>query len=248
MEWTLPVLCEEVIAGRFGKTLHPASLSRIVRSLGLSRQKTRPQHPKSDAKAQEAFKESGLSTKLMETTARHPGKRVEIWFQDEARIGQKGRCAHRWWLRGERPLGLCDRRFQSTYLFAAVCPATGADFALVMPKANTKAMIRFLDDFSKTLAPDVQVLLVMDQAGWHRAKDLVIPANITAVSLPPYSPELNPVERVWLHLRERFLSHRWLEDYDAIVQACCQAWNAMVADPERLRSITSYPWIPCVNH
>jgi transposase len=117
-----------------------------------------------------------------------------------------------------------------------------------MPKANTKAMIRFLDDFSKTLAPDVQVLLVMDQAGWHRAKDLVIPANITAVSLPPYSPELNPVERVWLHLRERFLSHRWLEDYDAIVQACCQAWNAMVADPERLRSITSYPWIPCVNH
>ena len=125
---------------------------------------------------------------------------------------------------------------------------TGADFALVMPKANTKAMIRFLDDFSKTLAPDVQVLLVMDQAGWHRAKDLVIPTNITAVSLPPYSPELNPVERVWLHLRERFLSHRWLEDYDAIVQACCQAWNAMVADPERLRSITSYPWIPCVNH
>jgi transposase len=248
VEWTLPVLCEEVIAGRFGKTLHPASLSRIVRSLGLSRQKTRPQHPKSDAKAQEAFKESGLSTKLMETTALHPGKRVEIWFQDEARIGQKGRCAHRWWLRGERPLGLCDRRFQSTYLFAAVCPATGADFALVMPKANTKAMIRFLDDFSKTLASDVQVLLVMDQAGWHRAKDLVIPANITAVSLPPYSPELNPVERVWLYLRERFLSHRWLEDYDAIVQACCQAWNSMVADPERLRSITSYPWIPCVNH
>jgi hypothetical protein len=200
-----------------------------------------------------SLKESGLSTKLMETTALHPGKRVEIWFQDgaegpHARIGQKGRCAHRWWLRGERPLGLCDRRFQSTYLFAAVCPATGADFALVMPKANTKAMIRFLDDFSKTLAPDVQVLLVMDQAGWHRAKDLVIPANITAVSLPPYSPELNPVERVWLHLRERFLSHRWLEDYDAIVQACCQAWNAMVADPERLRSITSYPWIPCVNH
>src|SRR4029453_10925195 len=88
----------------------------------------------------------------------------------------------------------------------------------------------------KARAPDVQVLLVMDQAGWHRAKDLVIPANITAVSLPPYSPELNPVERVWLYLRERFLSHRWLEDYDAIVQACCQAWNAMVADPERLRS------------
>ncbi len=88
----------------------------------------------------------------------------------------------------------------------------------------------------------------MDQAGWHGAKKLNIPNNITPVPLPLYSPELNPVERVWLYLRERFLSHRLLDDYDAIVAACCDAWNALATQPERLRSLTSYPWIECVNH
>jgi transposase len=184
----------------------------------------------------------------MDTTSLHPEQRIEIWFQDEARVGQKGRVSHRWWLRGERPLGLCDRRFSSAYIFAAVCPATGAEFALVMPEVNTKAMNCFLKEFSKRVAPEVHAILVMDQAGWHGAKKLVVPENITPVSLPPYSPELNPVERIWLYLRERFLSHRILDDYDAIVEACCQAWNALAADTERLRSLTSYPWIPCVNH
>lgn len=184
----------------------------------------------------------------MDTTSLHPEQRIEIWFQDEARVGQKGRVSHRWWLRGERPLGLCDRRFSSAYIFAAVCPATGAEFALVMPEVNTKAMNCFLKEFSKRVAPEVHAILVMDQAGWHGAKKLVVPEDITPVSLPPYSPELNPVERIWLYLRERFLSHRILDDYDAIVEACCQAWNALATDTERLRSLTSYPWIPCVNH
>ncbi|KAA0576157.1 IS630 family transposase [Azospirillum sp. B21] len=167
--------------------------------------------------------------------------------KDEARIGQKGRTAHRWWERGQRPAGLCDKRFTSAYLYAAVCPASGADFTLVMPTVSTTAMSLFLDGFSRSLEPDVQAVLVLDQAGWHGARALVVPGNITLVPLPPYSPELNPVERVWLYLRERFLSHRLLDDYGAVVQACCDAWNALTATPERLRSLTSYPWLPCVN-
>ena len=156
----------------------------------------------------------------------HPGRRLQLWFQDEARIGQKGRTAHRWWERGQRPLGLCDKRFTSAYLYAAVCPANGADFALVMPTVSTAAMSLFLEGFSNSLEPDVQAVLVLDQAGWHGSRALAVPDNVTLVPLPPYSPELNPVERVWLYLRERFLSHRLLDDYDAVVQACCDAWNA----------------------
>ncbi len=148
---------------------------------------------------------------------------------------------------GQRPLGQCDRRFTSTYLYAAVCPATGASFALVMPSVNTAAMSRFLEDFSATLPPDVHALLTLDQAGWHGANDLVVPSNITLVPLPPYSPELNPVERVWLYLRQRFLSHRLLADYRAIVEACCEAWNAMADDIAAMRSLAGYPWILCVN-
>ncbi|TPG39908.1 hypothetical protein EAH89_29005 [Roseomonas nepalensis] len=88
---------------------------------------------------------------------------------------------------------------------------------------------------------DVHAVLVLDQAGWHGSRQLRVPDNVTLVPLPPYAPELNPVERVWLHLRERFLSHRLLNSNAAIVDACCQAWNALT--PERLQSLTNYPWI-----
>lgn len=112
---------------------------------------------------------------------------------------------------------------------------------------STEAMSIFLDGFSASLAPDIHAVLVLDQAGWHGANALRIPDNITLVPLPPYSPELNPVERVWLHLRDRFLSHRLLDDYDAIVDACCKAWNDLTADRTRLQSLASYPWITKVS-
>ena len=140
------------------------------------------------------------------TRIAHPAKRVTLWFQDEARVGQKGRLCHRWWLKGQRPPGLCDHRFDWTYIFAAAQPATGDAFALVLPEVSTEAMDLFLAEFSKTLAPDEHALMVIDGAGWHTSKSLLVPDNITLVRLPPYSPELNPVERIWLFLRERFLS------------------------------------------
>ena len=173
--------------------------------------------------------------------AAHPGKKVTLWFMDEARVGQKGRNGHRWWLKGERPRGLCDRRFDWAYIFAAVRPATGEDVCLVMPEVSTSAMSTFLATFAEALPPNQHAVLVLDQAGWHGAKRLVVPDAVTLVPLPAYSPELNPVERVWLHLRERFLSHRVLDGYDAIVDACCQAWNTL--NPERLGSLTFQPWI-----
>jgi hypothetical protein len=83
--------------------------------------------------------------------------------------------------------------------------------------------------------------MFLDQAGWHRSNDLVIPANITLMPLPPYSPELNPVERIWEYLKERFLSHRLLNDFDAIVDAACTAWNKLTAETGRLASLT---WLP----
>ena len=82
---------------------------------------------------------------------------------------------------------------------------------------------------------------------WHGSKSLAVPANITLVPLPSYSPELNPVERVWLYLKERFLSHRLLADYGAIVTAACADWNRLLAEAGRIKSLCSYSWIPQVN-
>ena len=88
-----------------------------------------------------------------------------------------------------------------------------------------------------------RAVMVLDGAGWHGAKALAVPPNITLVPLPPYSPQLNPMERVWLYLRERFLSLRVLEGYEAIVDACCIARNAIANDVDRIRSLCLYPWI-----
>ena len=158
-------------------------------------------------------------------------------------MGQKGRTTHRWWVRGQRPPGLADKRFASAYIVAALRPATGEDFALVLPRVSTEAMDRFLLDFAAAVPADTHAVLVLDQAGWHGAKALQVPESITLVPLPPYSPDLNPVERVWLFLRERYLSHRLLADDEAVVDACCSAWNILTAEAGRLRSLTAYPYL-----
>jgi len=124
------------------------------------------------------------------------------------------------------------------------CRAPGTDdaFALVLPKVSTEAMSLYLEHFARSLPPNVHAVLVLDQAGWHLAND-EIPDNLTLVHLPPYSPELNPVERVWLYLRERWLSHRLFADTTAIIEACCEAWNCLCAEPGRLASLTDYPYL-----
>jgi transposase len=188
----------------------------------------------------------GLLEALEAASQAHPEKTIRLYFQDEARVGQKGRLCHRWWPKGQRATGLCDRRFESTSIFGAVAPETGNAFGLILPQANTLTMSIFLEAFAETVPDDVHVVMVLDQAGWHGAKKLVIPDNVTLVALPPYSPELNPVERVWLHLRERFLSLQLFADYDAIVDACCRAWNSFADNIKHAQSLCLYPWIQSV--
>jgi hypothetical protein len=183
---------------------------------------------------------------LIEGLAReHPGKRIELWFMDEARVGQKGGLTHVWYQKGVRPRGVRQQGFASAHLFGAVCPERGAGVALELPEVSTAAMEVFLAELARAVSAGTHVALVLDGAGWHVSKQLVMPANLTLIPLPPYSPELNPVERVWEYLRDRWLSHRVLAGgYEAVVDAACAAWNALLAEPGRLRSLTNFPWLP----
>ena len=113
----------------------------------------------------------------------------------------------------------------------------------MLPTVNAKAMQVFLDHVAASRPPDVHLVMMLDGAGWHQSRALTVPDAITLVVQPPYSPELNPVERVWLYLRERFLSLRLFDTTDAIIDACCAAWNRLTAEPDRLRSLCAYPWI-----
>jgi transposase len=169
-------------------------------------------------------------------------KEIEIWFQDEARVGQQGTLTRVWAKKGSRPRRKRDKRFKSMHIFGAVCPKRGATAALVTPYVDQEAMVLHLIEISKEVAVESHAIVILDRAGWHRAKKLKIPSNITLVYLPPYSPELNSIENVWAYLRANRLSHCVFENEDEIMQACCEAWNFFTEDKSIVQSITTREW------
>lgn len=174
-------------------------------------------------------------------TGAHPGKRVEVWLQDEARIGQQGTLTRVWAETGSRPAAVRQTEYEWAYLFAAVNPLTGASSALIAPTVNTQYMNEHLRFIGREAGPDAHVVLVLDRAGWHVAKALRVPANVTLLYLPPYSPELNGAERIWGYLRSHYLSNRVYRDYDELFEAIKAAWNSL--DTGRLRSLTRTAWV-----
>ena len=110
------------------------------------------------------------------------------------------------------------------------------------PYANTEAMNEHLEEIAKAVAPGAHAALIFDGAGWHDSKDLVMPENITPVILPPYSPELNPAENMWEYLRKNSLANRIYDTYEDIVDACYDAWNALMAAPDTIATLTRRTW------
>ena len=151
----------------------------------------------------------------------------------------------RWGLTGSRPTAVQQSEYEWVYLFAAVNPLTGDSSALLAPLANTEYMNHPLRFISEQVGPDVQAVLVLDRAGWHLSKALRVPENISLLHLPAYSPELNPVERLWAYLRSHYLSNRVYRDYDDLFQASGKAWNQLT--PEQLCSICRTEWMPRTN-
>ena len=146
---------------------------------------------------------------------------------------------------------MADQRYENAYIFGAVCPAHDKGAALVMPHANTEAscrrhassmMQKHLEEISTSIAANAHGVVIMDGAGWHKSGALDIPENLSILFLPPYSPELNPTENIWQYLRQTYLSNRVFETWDAIVDACCDAWNRLTSETGRIESIAARSW------
>ena len=180
---------------------------------------------------------------MAETQAKvPPNTDIEIWWQDEARIGQKNKITRRWAKRGTRPSALKDQRTKSAYIFGAICPARGIGAALVLPRCNSQAMQWHLDEISSQVCSNAHAVVILDQADWHGSKRLQVPDNITLLPLPPRSPELNPVENVWQFIRDNSLSNRVFKSYADILDHCCYAWNQLTQQPWNIMSIGSRDW------
>ena len=149
------------------------------------------------------------------------GAPVEIWFQNEARVGQKGGHAYIWAPVGARPPMVRDNRHDSAHVLGAICPARGVGAAIIMPSVNIEAMKGHLREINSQVAQGAHAVLVLDGAGWHQTGgELNVPDNITLLSLPPYAPELNPMENVWEYLRANKLCALVWDTYEAIINAC----------------------------
>jgi transposase len=173
----------------------------------------------------------------------HPGKNVRVFFEDEARFGQKGTSTKVWAEKGSRPSVVRQTRYEWAYMYGAVDPLTGDCSALLARHVNTATMNEFLRVLSSEVGRDDHVVLVLDQAGWHVSKGLELPPNITLLHLPPYSPELNCIERLWLYIKSHFLSNRVFADYDHLLQAGTDAYRTMEPQRELLKSICATPWL-----
>jgi len=163
-------------------------------------------------------------------------------FQDEARFGRINDPRRCWTPRGLRPQ-VCARIVREyTYVFASLSPHDGTLDTLVLPEVNALAMSVFLAEVAQR-HPQDHILLVLDGAGWHRARNLRIPENVRLLPLPPYSPELNPVEHLWEEIREKWFPNLVFDTLTGVADRLVEALAALENNPHRVAQITGFDWI-----
>jgi len=177
--------------------------------------------------------------------AAHPGRPVEVWAEDEARLGLKPITRRVWWLRGCRPTSSGRTKYEWLYLYGFARPATGDTFTVILPRVNVERMADALAAFAAHADPDQEkvlvVVVVVDNAGWHTAKRLSVPANIRLHFLPPCTPELQPVEPFWALVREAVANETYdrLADLRRVVRRRCR-WLA--ADRATVLGAIGFRW------
>lgn len=183
----------------------------------------------------------------IETINRIPGHvaldLVDVWFQDEARFGQQNTTTHLWAEKGTRPRAVRQQQFEYAYLFGAVCPSTGATEALIAPYIDMNIMREHLRLISLRTEDRHHAVIIVDGAAWHQEYLADEFENITIIKLPPYSPELNPIEQVWQWLRQNELANRCFNGYEDIVNECSRAWNSFISDANRVKNMCTRDWI-----
>ncbi|WP_347361141.1 IS630 family transposase [Vibrio vulnificus] len=230
------------IVNEFGKHYHPDSIYYLLNHMGFSWITSRSKHPRQSQQIQDDFKKFNI-----ETILKIPGHmgldNVDVWFQDEARFGQQNTTTRLWAERGSRPRVVKQQQFEYAYLFGSVCPARGIGEAMVVPWVNKNIMVEHLKQLSAVTEKGRHAVVIMDGAGWH-TNDIAEPFdNVSIIKLPPYSPELNPIEQVWSWLRQHSLANQSFADYDYIVSKVCRAWNSFLECSARVRQMCSRRWI-----
>ena len=158
------------------------------------------------------------------------------------RVGQQGSLSRTWAKRGSRPMAVCQRQFLSAYVYGACCPSKDCAVGLVLPHVNMAMMGLHLAEISSHVADGSHAVVVLDRATWHVSSKLVLPSNVSLLPLPPYAPELNPVEQVWQQLRKLKLSNVAYKDYGSILTSACEAWRMFEREEGNVKRLCSRNW------
>ncbi|MCU8400243.1 IS630 family transposase [Vibrio vulnificus] len=230
------------IVNEFGKHYHPDSIYYLLNHMGFSWITSRSKHPRQSQQIQDDFKKFKIEA-ILKIPGHMSLDNVDVWFQDEARFGQQNTTTRLWAERGSRPRVVKQQQFEYAYLFGSVCPARGIGEAMVVPWVNKNIMVEHLKQLSAVTEKGRHAVVIMDGAGWH-TNDIAEPFdNVSIIKLPPYSPELNPIEQVWSWLRQHSLANQSFADYDYIVSKVCRAWNSFLECSARVRQMCSRSWI-----
>lgn len=215
-----------------------------LKKLGYSWQRPRPKHRKGEKEAQREFKEERLPKKLKEMKEKYAGKEIGLWFFDEHRLGLKPILRKVWSKVGERPIAIVEPRYEWLYVYGFVEPKTGKTLWYLIPRVNTKWLNIVYEQFAKDagVGEEKVILLVEDQAGWHKSEKVKVPEGIEREHLPPYSPELQPAERLWTLVDEPLVNEHFesLEKIEEVLVARC---NTLMEMQEDIKNLTNYHWL-----
>ena len=213
-----------------------------VRRLGFRNVSPRPIHPKADPRAQEEFRSNFKALAREALPGGVSPESAGVWFQDEARIGQKGMLSRVWARKGTRPRIPRDHRYGYCYLFSAACPSTGQAVGHVCERANTDEMNRHLKDVGAAVPEGGHAIIVLDGAGWHRSKALEVPGNVSLLRLPPYSPEPDPMETVFSLLKHKHFANRVFQTAEHVRDAVAEVWSNFAEQANAVKKITDRDW------
>jgi transposase len=232
-----------ILEQEFGVVLGLQAVYDLLHRLDYSSLMPRPQHEQADPEVQEFFQEIVVE-QIEAIRDAHPDEEVRLYFEDEARFGQQGTITRVWAPKGSRPRRVRQAGYTSLFVLVAVCASTGDASALIMPELNAEVLNLFLGQFSRELPAGVHSVLIWDGAGYHVSAKLVVPSNVSLILLPPYSPELNPVENLWHFLRAHHWSNRPYRAYKDLEDEAVRSMRRVcLDDKENLKNICNAPYI-----
>lgn len=227
-----------------GRKIHAQRGWEYLKRAGYSLQIPRPHHHKADRDKQEAFKHE-LPDQVKQIQQAHPQDKIELWSMDEHRIGLKPVMRRVWALKGHRPIIRVLQCYEWLYVYGFLHPESGNTHWLLLPTVNVDVFSIALAHFAASVGAgkDQQILLVLDRAGWHSSQTLTVPDGIHLIFLPPYSPELQPTERLW-PLSNEAIANRHFQSLDELQEVQSQRCIVLQDNPMQIHAITHYHWWP----